>query len=367
VAALLSALQQRDESLLADADKRIEVLELAARLCAKHDFEAPWLLTALLALPGMGKTAERLPPPNGDNWMAQVSRFFAAYRGLTRSERVEHLQQLLTSPLPPDVHQVVRSFLAYTHRSRSNPGIALLILEELLAEQPDSEVYRYQVARTLSQLGHHAELQRHLREYPLTGSFENRLKSDLAFERGELAEALTGPVERAAHLRSEGKHRIALENESAALWRATLAGVSTADGCEVVISEADRYGMDLLLQTGLAAKAIHHAGDETVVAEVLRESRAIIRARSGVPGYREWTAELIHALRVGDRSRIHTVRQQWDTARSRNTPNYRVVDQLFRYAGYSPTYPTPNLGDGHQAAEVDRRWHGILDKLVRAI
>jgi hypothetical protein len=101
------------------------------------------------------------------------------------------------------------------------------------------------------------ELEQQLRDRPPSEETEiRRLRSDLAWERGDLAEALVGPRIRAEHLRSQGHHRVALENQSAALWRAAVAGLATVEACKEMITKSDWYGLRLSLRTALTAKAV---------------------------------------------------------------------------------------------------------------
>ncbi|MDZ5447215.1 tetratricopeptide repeat protein [Micromonospora sp. 4G57] len=360
---LLDALRQRHDGVLNDIDHRLDLLQLAAGLCAEHGIEAPWLRKALFELPGMSRTAERLPPPDDRTWMGQLSRFFEAWRGRTTRERIDYLEDLVTTPLPHDVARAARLFLAYAHRTAGDADRALPILQALLAAEPDSSLLRYQLGRTLHTLGRYDELDVLLRESPPADPTEvERLRSDLAFERGQLTVAMAGAAARAEYLHAAGRHRVATENQSAALWRAALAGRATVAECDAMIAKADRSGAWLIMRTSLAAKAICLVGDEPAVSAILAEAASIIRARSGFPGWREWSAELLHALRLDDRHRIAAVREQWDARQPTCTPNYRLVDQLFRHAGYPPSYPP--LPDDAEPANVDGRWHAIISRII---
>jgi tetratricopeptide (TPR) repeat protein len=359
---LLDTLQRRHDGVLGDVDYRLDLLQLAAGLCAEHDIEAPWLLKALIQLPGMSRTAERLPPPDDRTWIGQVSRFFDGWRGRSTRERIAYLDDLVLTPLPTDVARVARRWLAYVHRTVGDADRALPILQTLLAQQPESSLLRYQVGRTLHALGRYDELDDLLRRYPPGPSETERIRSDLAFEQGHLIDAIAGPAARATRLYALGQHRIALENRTAALWRASLAGRATVAECDDIIAEADRYGMPLQMRTVLAAKAICLVGDDPAVTAIVAEAMTIVRAVSGSAGWREWSAELLHALRLDDERRIAAVREQWDTRQPQCTPNYRFVDRLFQYGGYPPTCP-PFPG-GSETADVDTRWHAIITRIV---
>ncbi|MEU6024267.1 hypothetical protein [Micromonospora sp. NPDC047134] len=181
-------------------------------------------------------------------------------------------------------------------------------------------------------------------------------------EWGHLSEAIAGPTARARHLHALGKHRIAIENEASALWRAALAGRTTAAECNSLISKTDRHGMELTLRTSLAAKAVCLVGDGPAVTAILGEAAAIARSRSGTPGWREWSVALLHALRLEDRRRIGAVRDDWKAAAHRRSSNYRFVDRLFVYAGYPPTYPP--LPEQVETADADQRWQAIIAAIV---
>lgn len=361
--ALMEVLRRRHDAVLDDIDCRLDLLQLAAGVCAAHDIEAPWLRKALLELPGLARTAERLPPPDARTWMGQVSRFFEGWRGRTGSERRVYLEELLQTDLPKDVARAARLFLAYSYRTSGYADRALPILQALLADEPDSSLLRYQVGRTLHTLGRYEELDDLLRRFPPAQPTEaNRLRSDLSFERGHLAEAIAGAASRAEHLDAVGQHRVALENRSAALWRSALAGRTTAPECDVMIAKADRYGMHLVMRTALAAKVICLVGDEAAVTGILTEASSVIEASAGREGWREWTAELLHALRLDDRQRVAAVHGRWRTRVPSCTANYRLVDRLLQTAGYKPTYPPLTDAD-----DAERRWQSIIAAIVNPV
>ncbi|MFG2063501.1 tetratricopeptide repeat protein [Micromonospora sp. NPDC048871] len=360
---LLDTLRQRHGEVLGDIDCRLDLLQLAAGLSAEHDIEAPWLRQALTELPGMSRTAERLPPPDTRTWMGQLSRFFEGWRDRSTGQRIGYLEDLLTTPLPKDIARASRLFLAYDYRTVGEADKALVILQPILAEEPDSSLLRYQVARTLHWLGRYEELEYLLRHSPpAEDTAAARLRSDLAFERGHLSEAIAGPTARARHLHALGQHRIAIENEASALWRAALAGRTTVAECDKLASKTDRHGMWLTLRTSLAAKAVCLVGDDPAVTAILGEAISIARSRSGTPGWREWSVALLHALRLEDRRRIGAVRADWEAVAPRCTSNYRLVDRLFIYAGYPPTYPP--LPEQVETAGADQRWQAIIAAIV---
>jgi hypothetical protein len=363
--ALVETLRERHQDLLDDVDARLDVLELAAGLCAAHGIRAPWLLKALTDLPGMRQTAGRLPPPGEDSWMGHVSRFFEGWRERPARRRVEYLTELVaTRTLPADVDRSARRFLAYAHRTAGNSETTHDILRDLLAENPDSGLLRYQLARTLHTLGRYDELHEHLVRHPLAPAAQLRIQGDLAYDRGDMAEAVAGVAARAGYLRSIGQHRVAAENHSLALWRSALAGRATVAECDAAIAETDRYGMWLNMRSVLAAKAVCLAGEDAV-RDVLAELAAVIDVSSGFRGWREWTAELLHALRRGDGDHITGLRAEWTAARRGWTPNYHVVDRVFVHAGYPPTFPALRmgaLGDGDEG--TDERWRGVIGSIV---
>lgn len=363
---LVGALRRRADGLLGDVDRRLDVLELAAFVCAEHDMREPWLATALSELPGFARTAERLPPATPGTWMGQLSGLYEAWRGgrLVR-ERIAYLESYLAGPLDEDISRRGRLRLAYSYRTIGDAATCLRLLTQLLDEDGESELHRYQVARTLHSLGEYDALQRHLERYPLREeSTARRLRGDLAFDRGLLEEAAAAAAFRARHLRAVGQHRIALENESSVVWRRALHGSVTPGECDDLLTEADRYGDTLLMRTALAAKIIRAAGDSSVVDGLLAESQAVIDAKTGHWGWREFTALAVHVLRTGDRDQVEGLHARWMALDLARSTNYQVVDRFFVFAGFPARYPPLSLGSGEDASVTDARWHGIIQALV---
>ncbi|BCL18421.1 hypothetical protein ACPCBX_07045 [Streptomyces tuirus] len=363
---LVETLGRRSKSLLGDSNRRLDVLELAAGLCADHDLVAPWLADALTDLPGFARTAERLPPAAPGSWMGQVSGMFEAWRhGRAGLRRVACLEEFLEGPLRADVRALAQLRLAYLHRTRSAFGPSLQLLKGLLAETPESQFLRYQVARALQIKGDFADLHQHLSDYPLVDpTTALRIKSDLAYLRGLLDESVVGPVTRAAYLREEGKHQLALDNDATVLWRRTLVGRSTPDECDAVLSEADRYGETLTMRTALAAKLICLAGDVSAAQDVIAQSDSVIRTASGLRGWREWTSRTVFGLRQGDRAYLDQLHETW---LSRNTPwslNSHVVDRFFVFAGYPARYGPVQVIPTEDPDTADRRWHVTITSLL---
>jgi hypothetical protein len=362
---LAEALRARHDEV-PDIDHRREILELAAGLCADYDLRPFWLRGALMDLPGLALTAARLPPADDGTWIGQLSGFFRAWQDRNRDERVSYLAQFVSVPRYDDIDALARRWLAFTLRDRQGQAPeALAILRELLSKEPESPLLRYQVARTLRQLGQYDELGEHLDHYPLTDSTAAaRIRSDLAYDRGELAEALQGAAARADYLRSIGSHRVALENASAALWRAALIRQASVADCDELITSADRYGLRSIMRQALVAKIVCLAGNDSEARRAFTEIDAITSApTASPPRWREWAANLVHGLYTRDDSRIEDVRRQWD-GHSFWSPNRQFIDRLFVYIGYRPTYPPLNIsGDDHR--EIDRRWHAVIDELVR--
>jgi tetratricopeptide (TPR) repeat protein len=184
---LVEALRARHDELRDNPGQRLDVAELVAHLCTAHDLRPPWLLKALTDLPGMAQTAVRLPPPNENTWIGQVSRFFDAWRGKSTRERIAYLSRLLESPLPAEVDRVARRWLGYTYTSVSEYDKALAVFQVLLSKEPESDLCRYQIARNLRALGRYQDLDRHLDRFPIRDHSLNILqRSDLAFDRGEM-------------------------------------------------------------------------------------------------------------------------------------------------------------------------------------
>ncbi|MEH0935829.1 hypothetical protein [Micromonospora psammae] len=357
---LLQGLRGRHDETPEDVERRLAMLELAARLCADHDLKADWLRRSLFELPGMARTAERLPPPNDRTWIGHLARFFDAYRGRTAEERLVHFRDLLGTPLPADIARATRLFLAYNLRARGEAEAALALLRALLAAEPESSLLRYQVCLTLLSLRRFDEFERQLRESPPTEETEaRRLVSDLAWERGDLAEGIAGPRLRAERLRSLGRHRVALENEGTALWRSAVAGRARVETCDEMIAKSDWYGLRLSMRTALTAKAVLQLPDDAAVAATAAE---IDRVRSDTErvGWREWTVAVLRALRRGDQ---HTVEQISAAATGNDTSrgmSWVPLDRALRYAGQ----PSIFTASGSADPPLGERWRSAIAALV---
>ncbi|WAU83067.1 hypothetical protein O1Q96_27290 [Streptomyces sp. Qhu-G9] len=364
---LLETLRHRSNALVTDSERRLDVLEIAAALCSDHDLEATWLIEALINLPGFAQTAGRLPPPAAGTWMGQVSGMFEAWRPAHQGRRrLTYLQTFLESPLKSDVNRHCRRRLAYQHRNRGEAETALRLLTELLIDQPDSELLRYQIARTLYRIGHFTELEQHLSHYPLREPTTGlRISSDLAYDRGLLNESIVGPVTRGAYLRTTGQHRIALENEADALWRRALNGCCTPADCDAVLEDADRFGETLSMRIALAAKVMCQAADSTVALSLIDEAQSIVRTAGGSPSWREWTSRLVVGLRHADRPCIEEVRQAWLARAARWSSNEQVLDRLFIFADYPARFPHPPVPGPEDPSLARQRWHTIIATLVQ--
>ncbi|MFE0358703.1 tol-pal system YbgF family protein [Streptomyces nigra] len=365
---LLNALHDRSEALLHDSDRRLDILEIAAALCAEHDLRAVWVGNALSDLPGFARTAGRLPPPSADTWMGQLSGLFEGWRhDRNVAERVAYLEEFVMRPLRPDIARRAHIRLAYLHRTRGNFEEALAILSDLLTERPESELLRYQVARTLHSLGRFRDLEQHLANHPLSDpTTPARISSDIAYDRGLLDDSIVGPVTRAAWLRERGKHRVALENEVTVLWRRALQGNCVPADCDAAIAEADRCGEALCMRTALAAKALSLAGNPNGAATAIGDAQSVVRATGGRPGWREWTSRIVCALRRGDQAAVEDVRQEWQSINTRWSPHQQVVDRFLIHSGFPARYPPLRITDSEASTEVDRRWSVIISSLLAA-
>ncbi|MEU6546449.1 tetratricopeptide repeat protein [Streptomyces sp. NPDC046859] len=364
---LLAALRHRSDTLMHNSQQRLDVLELAADLCARHALTAPWLADALAAVPGFAQTAVRLPPPALDTWIGQVSGIYEAWRqGRRKSERIAYLEDYLTRPLPTDIRRRARLRLAYIYRD-GDPHNALRILTEMLEENPGSELLRYQVARTLRAQGAYEDLERHLSRHPLQDPTTSlRISSDLAFDRGLLQEAIAGSATRAQALRAAGQHRIALENETAALWRRALHGSSTPAACDTVLADADHFGETLSMRTALTAKAITLRRDRLTALQFLTEAQRLVNTQRHKIGYREWTGQLIVALYHDDRATTAELHRTWLATDRQWSPNYQVLDHLFVFAGHPARYQTRQITTTEAPSVADQRWHTIIESLMPA-
>ncbi|MFH8470570.1 tetratricopeptide repeat protein [Streptomyces sp. NPDC017991] len=364
---LLEALRLRSDALLLNTERRLDVMELAAELCARHALTAIWLADALAAAPGFAKTADRLPPPTLDTWAGQISGIYEAWRhGRRKTERIAYLEDYLSRPLQSDVRHRTRLRLAYVYRD-GDPDNALRILKEMLEEEPASELLRYQVARTLRTRGAYEELEQHLSHYPLQDPTTSvRISSDLAFDRGLLEEAIEGTDMRARALRARGQHRLALENEASTLWRRTLQGRSTPTECDDLLADADHFGETLPMRTALTAKAISMRDDHPTALELLTEAQRLVDARQQKMGWREWTGQLIVALYHDDRAATEELHRTWLTADRQWNPNYQVLDRLVVFAGRSARYQSRQITRAEDSAVADQRWHALIESLMSA-
>ncbi|MER6131250.1 hypothetical protein [Streptomyces sp. NPDC001815] len=363
---LVETLRRRSDALLEDSNRRLDVLELAAALCAEHDLTAPWLADALTDLPGFSKTAERLPRPTSDTWMGQLSGMFEAWRqGRVGLRRIARLEEFLSTSPRADIRAHAQLRLAYLHRNRSDFDASLRLLTDLLAENPESQFLRYQVARALQVRGGFTELHRHLSDYPLDDpTTALRINSDLAYVRGLLNESIAGPATRGTYLREQGKHQLALDNEAAALWRRTFLGRSTPDECDAVLAEADRFGETLTMRTALAAKLICQADDSTAARHIIDQTQSIIRTTSGRRGWREWTSSVLFGLRQADHAHIDQLHHAWLSWDYPWSINAHVVDRFFVFAGYPARYRPVQVTSEEDPAAANRRWHGAIESLV---
>lgn len=363
-AALLEVLRERNAEESTDPERRAYLLELSVGLCTAHTLRAPWLLEAITDLPGMGGLADRLPAPSDTTWIGMLCGFLEAWHDRSLRQRIAYLDDFTSRPLPDDIRRMALRWLAFGHRLAGEPETALRILRTLLSETPDSETLRYQVARTLRSLSRYDDLARHLEQHPVNDPTAlARLRSDLAYDRGEIAASLAGPRERAARLRAEGRHSAALENEVTLLWRATLLRRTAPGDIDAPMREAERYASWFDLRTALACKALLVAGDATAFPRVAAEATAVVEASAGSPGWREWTAALVHGLRLGDRRLIEATHTAWASMRRHRAPAYIVVDRLCVYAGYPSCRALPQTADGG-GRDASEGWHAVIRDLV---
>lgn len=364
---VLDALRERHAGARADVPRRRDILELAAQLCDAQNLEAPWLLDALLELPGLEYVAARLPPPDARTWIGQLSRFFGAWRDRSGWERMDYLRQLLAAPLPPDIEYAARRFLAYGYRSFTDQfEESAAIFEELLAQSPGSALLRFQVGHTLHMMGAYDAMAAHFERYPLVRPEAlARVEADLAYDRGDLLLSAERIHTRAQVQHDLGRHRQALENDGAVLWRLALAGATSPAECDRVIDEADRLGSRPAIRAGLGAKIVCLRGDDAATG-LLRELIEIARGGDARrAGWREWITALLHGLCRQDQALIDTVRDEWTSQAPRLTPNRRIVDRLFVFAGYPPAYPDAGLGSDVDDAAAGERWNAVFTALVR--
>lgn len=351
--ALLEALRSRHDAALEDVERRLAILEMAARLCADHGVRADWLRKSLFELPGMGRTADRLPEPDSGTWIGQLSLFFDGYRDRTRAERAEYLGGLLKTPQSPDIARATRLFRSYALRDLGRAEESLAELRAMHSAEPDSSLIRYQVCRTLLVLRRFAELDQQLRRWPPSDETETRrLVSDLAWERGDLAEAVVGPRIRAEWLRGQGRHRVALENESAFLWRSAVAGTVSVEECDTLIARSDWYGLKQTLCTGLAAKALVLLPDDDATAAVAAELEGS-RGDGDSVGWRDWTVAVLRALRLGDEQAVARISAEAAAQDGSRGANWVPLDRALRYAGHPTIFAVERpMSEGWRTAIV---------------
>ncbi|MEU4827096.1 hypothetical protein AB0H37_34935 [Actinomadura sp. NPDC023710] len=364
-AALAEVLRTRHKDCLDSVEQRLEIIEIAARLCADHDLAIPWLLETTLDLPGIEQTAGRLPPPSDDTWIGLVASFLNAWRGRTVRQRVAYLAEYTGNSLPTDIRRSAQRWLAYSLRSLNDYSTALEIFRELLAEDPDSQLIRYQTALTLRSLGRYPELREHMETYPVTGEGRDlRLLAELAFDRAEFQQAIAGPAARASYLRSLGKHRLALENDRTVLWRKALIGQASIADCDAIAEEGDRYGMPFTYRSALAARLLCLPASDPRVAETQAELASFIEDSGGAAGWREFTAGLVQALRRVDHAAVAEIRGRWTAAYRPWTPEDQLIDRICIFAGHSPVLTVPGFEGGLNGDEIDRRWQAVIAALT---
>lgn len=364
-ASLADALNARHDGLRDSPGQRLDVLELVAYLCAAHDLRPTWVLGALLELPGMAQTAARLPPPDEYTWIGQVSRFFEGWRNRSTRERIDYLSRLLESPLPSDINEVARRWLGYAYNTVAEFDMALAYFQELLSGDPESNMYRYQVARNLHALARYDDIDRHLEQFPLKDdTMDARFRSDLAYDRGEIEAAIDGAAYRARRMLGVGNYRVALDNQQVSLWRAALVGRASVADCDTLIAQGDQHGRRLTMRMGLAAKVLCTLGDNAAVRDTFTEMTALT---NGPANWLESFAGLINAIHSGGSQDIIRIRKEWDAKRRSWTPNRQAVDRIFVFAGYSSTYPNVRIGDAAETAKINQRWHAIIERLVNPV
>ncbi|MFG2052840.1 hypothetical protein ACGFI9_02315 [Micromonospora sp. NPDC048930] len=361
---LLVALRARYDALT-HVDHRMDVLEVAACLSATFDLRAPWLLTALTAMPGMAQTAARLPQPAIETWMGQISMFFDGWRDRTIRERISYFQSLLEQPFDPDIRELIQRFVAYGYRGIHQPEPALAVFQALLARHPESDLYRYQLARTLRELRRYRELETHLRQYPLAPPTHTRMECDILFDQGYLDESIDGVRERVAYLRSVGDERLALDNEAALRWREALAGRTSVASCEDLIRTTDRYGQPSNMRTAMGAKAVCLAGTSGFAAAIA-ELHSVTEATLGKTGHREVVPVVLDALRRGDADALVAERDRWVAQERHWSTNVALVNLLFEYADLGPvTFASEPIPDIDMTPHRER-WLTTIGRIVAA-
>jgi hypothetical protein len=362
---LVEALRRRHDKITDDPLGRLDVLELVTWVAAEQQLHLPWLLEALTDLPSLARTAERVSEAAAGTWMWHVRRMFDAWRIGDHAGRREHLERLLDTEVPVEVRHTAARFLAYNLRTSSLAPRALQVLTGLLAEDPESDLLRYQVAKTLREVYRYVDLDAFLAANPIREpSAALRLASDLAFDRGDVVAGYEGAVARAAELRRVGRFRVALENEEDALWRGALAGYVAAAECDSMIAELDRHGTRLSLRTAFAAKAICGIADPNSLSEMFAAADQLIADGRGFQGWREWIPAVLHGLRHDDHALIAQVRAAWLSMHSQTGPNFRILDRLLVFDGCEPVLPALLLGTEEERARIDGRWTSVFRDIL---
>jgi hypothetical protein len=363
---LVDALERRHDERLDEVANRLDILEIVWGLCAAHGLRPEWLFQKLIDLPGMDRTARRVPRPAEDTWLWHIHSFFEAWRGRTTLPRVEYLERFVAEEPPGGIRDAAQRYLAYNVRSTGAPGAterALEILHAQLLRLPDDAVLRYQVARTMIDLGRHATLLEHLRDYPLDETSDLRIRSDIAYNLGQVEQSLAGPEVRSAYLRARGRHRVALENEAYGLLRKALIGRASVADCDTTIERADRYGMQLSLRLGLTSKVLCLRDDPDTASALLDEGVAVAAANGSGPAWRELTASLVYGLRFGDSAVVESAYAAWVAKPRVWGYSRQLVELLLRFAGYPATLTWPEeLGD---ADVIHARWQEVIVALVK--
>jgi hypothetical protein len=252
---------------------------------------------------------------------------------------------------------------AYGYRNIDQREAALVILRRLLEHDPDSDLFRLQVAQTLRGLGDYQGLRDHLAQYGLKPETNDHLNGYLLYDAGDLVSAAAASRRRAAAQRARGQHRLDFENRADELWRLALAGVATVDECEAYVAEADRFGQRLHLCTGLAAWAVVTAGDQARYAQLHRDMRRVLATSELPDHWRERAVALVHASRVGDLSLLLATRTGWTQSPATWTPQKLLIDRLFVHLGFPRTLALI-VPDPQAATEIEARWSGHLTRLT---
>jgi hypothetical protein len=241
----------------------------------------------------------------------------------------------------------------------------LELLTDLLKDQPESELLRYQIARTLRQDYRYADLNAFLVANPIVDpAAAERLAADLAFDYGDVVAGYEGTAARAAALKARGQFRVALENEIVALWRGALAGSVTVSHCDDMIAELDRHDTRLGIRTAFAAKAVCSLADPGALSAMIAASDQVMVGGRGYQGWREWTPTVLHGLRHDRPDLVTQVRAEWLNRHRQTGPNYRILDRLLIFAGHDPVLPEPQLGTSEEQIRVDARWMAVFQDIL---